>query len=60
MGIKFINGKDAPYSKLKSSQSDTLNFTRPFILRLMSGTKPMVTNVPSNNYNCKQTVLRQG
>ena len=53
MGIKF--SKDTPYSKLKSSQSDTLDFTGPFILRLMSRTKPMVTNIPSNINNLYST-----
>ena len=41
----YKNGKGTPYSKLKSSQSDTLDFTKPFILKLISRTKPMVTNL---------------
>ena len=44
-------GKGAPNSTLKSFESDTLDLTRPFILRQVSTTKPMVINVPSDTRN---------
>ena len=55
MGITFENSKGTPYSKLKSSQSETLDFTGQelFILKLnkMSRAKPMETNVSSGTNN---------